>query len=150
MVLTPRVPGMLKLMVSAPEVALACSMAALSVQRPGSPNTNASHTLSVVSPSKSSAVELTVKVVVAWAGWAPSAKSAPASASAASTNDLVICRSPLLALIVVMFVMFWAPLCLQGGKRIARPRVTSVRISRVGLAHGVAEPDLPGKLYVAG
>src|SRR5215213_11236873 len=97
-VLTP-VPGMANFMVSAPEVALASWTASLKVQVSQAPS-------GVASPV--SAVELTVKVVEAWAGWAAimrhAAKSVATIIRHAANSTFVLHPVPLVRLSMVWFI----------------------------------------------
>src|SRR5918999_2912513 len=81
--------GMLKAMVSAPEVALACWMAARSVHCSPAVPASESQILSVVFASPVSPVELTVKVA-AWAGFVASTPIEAATSRARSQKAKVL------------------------------------------------------------
>src|SRR5829696_4481391 len=102
MVATP-VPGMLKFMVSAPAVALACWMAALKVHWFPSLKTSMSQVpLAVDDASGESRVSFTVKVVEAWAGWTASMRHAANSVATTIRH----------AAIIAFFVLHLVPLVL--------------------------------------
>src|SRR5829696_3272477 len=120
MVATP-VPGMLKFMVSAPEVALACWMAALKVHWFPSLKTSMSQVPLAVDASGESRVSLTTKVVAAWTAGAgmrliaiiPATKRPAASA-------LVLFLIPIRCLMFVLTVISFLPLFLWEARSLRR------------------------------
>src|SRR5215213_1864946 len=95
---------MLKFMVSAPEVALACWMAALSVHWfPGLKTSMSQVPPAVDDASGESRVSFTVKVVAAWAGWA-AIRHAPSSV-------LVLHLVPLVRLSMAWFISVFLSVC---------------------------------------
>ena len=108
MVLTP-VPGMVKFMMSAPDVALACWMAALRVHWSPPVKMSVSQVLLAGNASGASLVEFTVKVVAAWAGAEasiPAAIIAAISAPAASAFAFLLHTNPSLLICVLIALCF--------------------------------------------
>src|SRR5829696_1620991 len=110
MVLTP-VPDMAKFMVPAPGEELASSMAALSEHDPPNPQKP-----SLVIVSWKSPVELTVKVVEAWAAWTAikhAANSVATTIRHAPRSAFVLRLVPLVRLSIAWFISY-LPLFLWG------------------------------------
>ena len=94
-------------MVSAPEVALACWMAALSVHWFPSLKTSMSQVPLTVDASGESRVSLTVKIVEAWAGWAPikyTANSVATTIRHAANSAFLLHLVPLVLLSIAWFI----------------------------------------------
>src|SRR5215203_190120 len=111
-VLSP-VPGMSNFMVSAPGLELASSMADLSEHEPPNPQKPL-----LVMVSWKSAVEFTVKVVEAWAGWAASMRHAANSAATTirhAPSAFVLHAVPLVLLSMAWFICL-SFLSFRGGR----------------------------------
>src|SRR5215211_6650483 len=117
MVATPGagMKGMLKFMVSAPTVALACWIAALSVHWfPGLKTSMSQVPPAVDDASGESRVSFTVKVVAAWAGWAAlkhAASSVATTIRHAPRSVLVLHLVPLVRLSMAWFISVFLSVC---------------------------------------